>query len=78
MSARGLLQNPSLFTGTDMTSSNCVKDWISLALSFGNSFTNLHHHLMYMLEGVMPRHERKLFNSYTSLASVMDHLNGCL
>ncbi|GBL82518.1 tRNA-dihydrouridine(20a/20b) synthase [NAD(P)+]-like [Araneus ventricosus] len=75
MSARGLLQNPSLFCGTEVTSSSCIKDWINLSLSFGATFTNIHHHLMFMLEKIMPRSERKLFNSYTCLASVLDHLN---
>ncbi|XP_035210496.1 tRNA-dihydrouridine(20a/20b) synthase [NAD(P)+]-like isoform X2 [Stegodyphus dumicola] len=75
MSARGLLQNPSLFTGTEITSACCIRDWINLSVSFGTSFTNMHHHLMFMLERVMPKHERKLFNSYTALASVVDHLN---
>ncbi|KAG8198239.1 hypothetical protein JTE90_021496 [Oedothorax gibbosus] len=78
MSARGLLQNPSLFAGAEMTSSDCIQDWINISLSLGNSFTNFHHHLMYMLEGVMSKHERKLFNSYTSLACVIDHLSSCL
>lgn len=74
MCARGLLQNPSLFTGTEITPTSCIKDWIDISLSYGATFTNLHHHLMFMLEKVMPKHERKLFNSYTSLASVLDHL----
>ncbi|GIY34522.1 hypothetical protein CDAR_554321 [Caerostris darwini] len=76
MSARGLLENPSLFTGTETTPSACIEEWISLSLSYGCTFTNIHHHLMYMLEKTLPRAERKLFNSYTSLASVLDHLNG--
>ncbi|XP_055928893.1 tRNA-dihydrouridine(20a/20b) synthase [NAD(P)+]-like isoform X4 [Argiope bruennichi] len=75
MSARGLLQNPSLFCGTEVTSSSCIKDWINLSLSFGATFTNIHHHLMFMLEKIMSKPERKLFNSYTCLASVLDHLD---
>ncbi|KFM56939.1 tRNA-dihydrouridine(20a/20b) synthase [NAD(P)+]-like protein, partial [Stegodyphus mimosarum] len=75
MSARGLLQNPTLFTGSEITLPCCIRDWINLSVSFGTSFTNMHHHLMFMLERVMPKHERKLFNSYTALASVVDHLN---
>lgn len=74
MSARGLLQNPSLFTGTEGTTAACIKDWVDMSLSYGSTFTNMHHHLMFMLEGLMPKHERKLFNSYTSLTSVLDHL----
>ncbi|GIY01903.1 hypothetical protein CEXT_317921 [Caerostris extrusa] len=50
MSARGLLENPSLFTGTETTPSACIEEWISLSLSYGCTFTNIHHHLMYMLE----------------------------
>ncbi|GFY46380.1 hypothetical protein TNIN_430911 [Trichonephila inaurata madagascariensis] len=65
-SARGLL---TLFSGTEIT---CVKDWINLSLSFGTTF---HHHLMFMLAKVRPKSEKKLLNSYTSLASVLDHLN---
>lgn len=74
MSARGLLQNPSLFTGTAHITKECLRDWINISLSYGISFTNFHHHLMFMFERTMPKQERKLFNSYTSLACVIDHL----
>nr|XP_042912080.1 tRNA-dihydrouridine(20a/20b) synthase [NAD(P)+]-like isoform X1 [Parasteatoda tepidariorum] len=74
MCARGLLQNPTLFTGTDRTPSNCVTDWIDTAVSFGATFTSLHHHLIFMLEKIMPKAERKLFNTYSSFACVLDHL----
>lgn len=74
MSARGLLQNPSLFTGTDHVTKECIKDWVDISLSYGTTFTSFHHHLMFMLEHIMPKQERKLFNTYTSLACVIDHL----
>lgn len=75
MSARGLLQNPSLFSGTENTTLACIKDWIDISISYGTTFTNMHHHLMFMLDTIMSKHERKLFNSYTSITAVLDHLN---
>ncbi|XP_054721936.1 tRNA-dihydrouridine(20a/20b) synthase [NAD(P)+]-like isoform X2 [Uloborus diversus] len=75
MSARGLLQNPSLFTGTDVTPIECIKHWIYLSLSYGVAFTNMHHHLMFMLEKNLPKSERKYFNSFNSLSAVLDYLD---
>jgi tRNA-dihydrouridine synthase 4 len=54
MSARGLLSNPALF---DVNASvrGIAAEWVELALSSGTPFPCFHHHLMYMLEGVMSR-----------------------
>ncbi|XP_013406740.1 tRNA-dihydrouridine(20a/20b) synthase [NAD(P)+]-like [Lingula anatina] len=74
MAARGILQNPAMYAGYDATPVQCVRDWLDIALSQGLSFTTFHHHLMYMLEKVMSRSERRLFNSLSSITAVLDYL----
>lgn len=49
MAARGLLQNPALFSGYERTPMECVEDWINIALSLGTPTKTLHKHLMFML-----------------------------
>ncbi|XP_076351647.1 dihydrouridine synthase 4 isoform X1 [Tachypleus tridentatus] len=74
MSARGLLQNPALFAGYHYTPRDCVQDWLDISLNLGTHFTSFHHHLMYMLEKIMPRPERRVFNTLSSTAAVLDYL----
>lgn len=49
MSARGLLENPALFAGYDVTPPEVVSDWTTLALSYGVPTHIFHQHLMMML-----------------------------
>jgi tRNA-dihydrouridine synthase 4 len=55
MAARGLLQNPALFSGYDLTPRECVKDYVTLALGYGTNKFIFHHHLSYMLETSMTK-----------------------
>ena len=74
MAAQGLLNNPALFSGAESTPLCCVRDWLRLATDTGTPFTCLHHHLIYMLERVMPRSLRRTFNVLPSHAAVLEFL----
>ncbi|XP_073228717.1 tRNA-dihydrouridine(20a/20b) synthase [NAD(P)+]-like isoform X2 [Porites lutea] len=74
MAARGILNNPAMYAGYGVTPLECVADWINIALSLGTPFTNFHHHLMYMLEKVTSKAERRVFSELKSTAAVLDHL----
>ncbi|XP_023221792.1 tRNA-dihydrouridine(20a/20b) synthase [NAD(P)+]-like isoform X3 [Centruroides sculpturatus] len=75
MSARGILQNPAMFAGYKYTPSTCIKDWLDISMQLGTHFTTFHQHLMFMLEKILPRSERKVFNVLTSISSVIDYLD---
>jgi len=74
MAARGILENPAMYTGAKTTPPSCISDWISIAMDIGTPFTTFHHHLIYMMEKSLSRSERKYFNSLTSTASVIEIL----
>lgn len=75
MSARGILQNPALFAGYKYTPKICIKDWLDISMQLGTHFTMFHQHLMFMLERILPRSERKVFNVLTSVSSVIDYID---
>ncbi|XP_034941488.1 tRNA-dihydrouridine(20a/20b) synthase [NAD(P)+]-like [Chelonus insularis] len=62
MVANGLLKNPALFTGTSVTPISCVQDWLNITSIIPTNFLTFHHHLIFMLEKVLPYDERMLFN----------------
>ncbi|XP_043944480.1 tRNA-dihydrouridine(20a/20b) synthase [NAD(P)+]-like isoform X2 [Protopterus annectens] len=74
MAARGLLANPAMFAGYEETSLQCIRDWIDIALGHGTPFTCFHHHLMYMMERITSRQEKRIFNALTSASAVLDYL----
>merc|ERR1712018_123932 len=74
MAARGILENPAMYSGAKITPASCIADWIHIAMDIGTPFTTFHHHLIYMMEKSLSRSERKYFNSLTSTASVIDIL----
>jgi len=45
MSARGILENPALFSGYNRTPWECVEKFMRLSLDYGNNFFIFHHHL---------------------------------
>lgn len=75
MAARGILSNPAMYAGYDSTPLQCVTDWVNIALSHGTSFTNFHHHLMFMLEKVTSKAERRVFSELKSTPAVLNYLN---
>lgn len=74
MSARGILQNPALFSGYDKTPVSCIEEWVNLSLASGLHFTCFHHHLVFMVEKVMDKASRRVFNCLNSTSSVLDYL----
>jgi len=74
MAARGMLENPAMFSGVNTTPASCISDWIHIAMDIGTPFSTFHHHLIYMLEKTLSRSERKYFNSLTSTPAVIDIL----
>ena len=74
MVARGLLQNPALFSGIDVTPEECIRKYIRLALGYGTNSFIFHHHLQYMLETRLTRAQKNHFNCIGSVASVLDYI----
>uniref|UniRef100_A0A8D2LZK2 tRNA-dihydrouridine synthase n=2 Tax=Varanus komodoensis TaxID=61221 RepID=A0A8D2LZK2_VARKO len=74
MVARGLLANPAMFAGYEETPLHCIQHWIDIALEHGTPFTCFHHHLMYMLERITSKQEKKIFNVLSSTSAVLDYL----
>ncbi|CAG8550687.1 11275_t:CDS:2 [Paraglomus brasilianum] len=74
MSARGILENPALFSGYNRTPWECVEKFMRLSLDYGNNFFIFHHHLIYMLENVMSNAESKAFNTLANTPAVLDYL----
>jgi tRNA-dihydrouridine synthase 4 len=72
MVARALLQNPALFAGYETVPTECVTDYLRLALDLGAPFQQLHNHLMFMFYALHSRQERAEFNSQTSVAGIID------
>ncbi|XP_064417532.1 tRNA-dihydrouridine(20a/20b) synthase [NAD(P)+]-like isoform X2 [Latimeria chalumnae] len=75
MVARGLLSNPAMFAGYEETPLQCIQDWVDIALEHGTPFTCFHHHLMYMMERITSKQEKKIFNGISSTSAVLDYLS---
>ena len=77
MSARGLLQNPMLFTGADRVSVAVLKDMIDLATTYTLSYKLLHNHMMMMTFPLLGKSDRQtvtMCNSYSMLWDVCHRL----
>ncbi|CAN8002055.1 unnamed protein product [Ixodes hexagonus] len=74
MAARGLLENPAMYQGFEQTPASCVRDWLHLSAQLGCPLAQFHHHLMFMLDHVLPRSEKRVFNALTSSSAVIDYL----
>lgn len=75
MSARGILENPSLFTGLhEETPVSVLKRWIEINQKLDSHFTMFHRHLMSMTEKILNRVERREFNVLTTREDVVDYL----
>jgi tRNA-dihydrouridine synthase 4 len=74
MSARGILDNPALYAGHTHTPIDCVQDWVELSLGCGVTFSTFHHHLLYMLDPITSRTEKRIFNTLSSVPGVLDYL----
>ena len=75
MSARGLLQNPALYSGYEVTPLECVLDWIRLYTTIGGvPYDIFHRQLMMMLYPIHNRFEKKEFNNFRSVPAILDYL----
>ncbi|XP_007669170.1 tRNA-dihydrouridine(20a/20b) synthase [NAD(P)+]-like [Ornithorhynchus anatinus] len=74
MVARGLLANPAMFAGYEETPLKCIRDWVDVSLEHGSPFTCFHHHLMYMMERITSKQEKRVFNALSSTSAVLDYL----
>ena len=75
MAARGILSNPAMYAGYDETPIECIKDWLDISTEYGCQFSIFHHHLIHMLENITSRTEKRVFNSLTGTATVLEFLN---
>lgn len=74
MAARGILQNPALYSGVDTTPLSCIQDWIDMSVNSKIQFQCFHHHLVFMLEKVLNRRQRKVFNHLKTFEKVISFL----
>ncbi|XP_030897816.1 B-cell receptor-associated protein 31, partial [Leptonychotes weddellii] len=74
MVARGLLANPAMFAGYEETPLKCIWDWVDIALELGTPYMCFHQHLMYMMEKITSRQEKRIFNALSSTSAVLDYL----
>lgn len=74
MVARGLLTNPAMFAGYEETPLKCIWDWVDISLELGTPFMCFHQHLMYMMEKITSRQEKRVFNALSSTSAVLDYL----
>lgn len=76
MSARGILANPALFAGYKETPMSCIQDWIDIHHQQNDrmTFQNFHHHLVFMMEGMLNKSEKVQFNDFTKKHQVLEFL----
>lgn len=76
MSARAVLANPALFHGHSTTPLSCVQDWINIHHRQGEkmSYQTFHHHLVFMMEHLLPRKDRSRFNEFTKRQQCLNFL----
>lgn len=78
MAARGILANPTLFSGHYATTpTECVQNWVDLAYEADTRITLqcFQHHLTFMLDKLLKSKERALFNSFSTKEQVYEFLN---
>lgn len=77
MAARGILVNPTLYSGKfDSTPLECVQEWLNICHAADQQivFPVFHHHLTFMMEKLIRRKQRAVFNSFTRRQQVYDYL----
>ncbi|XP_044264296.1 tRNA-dihydrouridine(20a/20b) synthase [NAD(P)+]-like isoform X2 [Tribolium madens] len=92
MVANGILTNPTLFTGSSITTTDCIQRWLNICynttLDFRDTnrvhtisekpnnltFQCFHHHLVFMLEKLLTRSEKRIFNNLQSFRDVLSFI----
>lgn len=75
MSARSILTNPALFSGHSVTPFNCIQDWLDITSTIPTQFLCFHHHLVFMLEKILPKKSRIFFNNLQNKSDVLQFLD---
>lgn len=78
MSARGILANPTLFSGRfESTPLECVQKWMNIGVAADDNLTFqcFHHHFTFMMEKYMRRRDRALFNGFTRREQVLQYMD---
>jgi len=73
LSARGILANPALFYGYNTVPTECVMDYMNIAINNGTIFKTIHQHLMMMLFNTHTKWEKIEFNSIQSTTGLIDY-----
>lgn len=71
MSARGILHNPGLFAGHQITPLSAVQNWLNI---HHTNFLWFHHHLVFMCEHLLPKNARNTFNQLRKASDVVSFL----
>lgn len=74
MVAGGILTNPALFAGCSTTPAKCIQDWVDITSSMETPFLCMHHHLVFMLEKVLTKTEKLVFNVLNNQSDVYEYL----
>lgn len=74
MAARGMLENPAMFLGNSSTPVACIQDWVNISLDLGVIFNCFHHHLVFMMEHILTKDERRVFNCLKTKDDVLNFL----
>lgn len=102
MVANGLLTNPTLFSGSEITTEDCIQKWMDICYNstltadiyrdtcdsddvmvsnltiperpLNLTFQIFQHHLVFMLEKVLPKGKRRVFNNLQTFESVLSFL----
>lgn len=76
MAASGILVNPALFSGAKRTPMTCIKLWMNMKSMYQDkiTFQCYHHHLVFMLEKVLTRQQKQVFNHLCTFESVDEFL----
>jgi tRNA-dihydrouridine synthase 4 len=76
MSARGILENPALFSGYDRTPWECVDRFCELSVQYASPSSIFHHHLAKMTTSILSAADHRILNSLTNacIPSMIDFL----
>ena len=72
MAVRGILANPALFAGHEVTPWAAVERFWDLAAAYGLPFRIAQHHLLQMLDGSVPRRVLREMNELTCFVDLVD------
>jgi tRNA-dihydrouridine synthase 4 len=75
MSARGLLKNPALFLGPEQTPIECIDKFLEYSLDYGSSTKTIHHHMLEMLESILPKKDLREFQDISCISGIIDFWN---